>query len=110
MPLHPKTLLFPPRSAAVALVPPAGIEPATSTLGKSRSIRLSYGGSGARVYPVRFRISMRSASRRGLAGGRPPASSGSKPVQFLSRTARLRSNAPALHPVAVGRAFQHPEA
>jgi hypothetical protein len=53
---------------------------------------------------------MRSASRRGLAGGRPPASSGSKPVQFLSRTARLRSNAPALHPVAVGRAFQHPEA
>ena len=32
------------------LVPPAGIEPATSTLGKSRSIRLSYGGLGEGVY------------------------------------------------------------
>jgi len=32
------------------LVPPAGIEPATSTLGKSRSIRLSYGGLGGGFY------------------------------------------------------------
>jgi hypothetical protein len=39
------------RQVVLGLVPPARIEPATSTLGKLRSILLSYGGLGPGVYP-----------------------------------------------------------
>lgn len=64
-----------PRACAGAVVPPAGIEPATSTLGKSRSIRLSYGGSGEGFYGPQGR---RSKPERlqlpsaGVAFERPP--------------------------------------
>lgn len=40
------------RALGSELVPPAGVEPATPTLGKSCSILLSYGGSGGAVYPL----------------------------------------------------------
>ncbi len=40
------------------VVPPAGVEPAACPLGRGRSIRLSYGGLHARVYPAPRRASI----------------------------------------------------
>lgn len=75
------------------LVPPAGIEPATSTLGKSRSIRLSYGGLGGGFYlpqgasskPDRSLLRMACSTRSRHSSGATSAELASSRRDFLTK-------------------------
>lgn len=95
---------------AEALVPPAGIEPATCPLGKGCSILLSYGGPDARVYPARFRASISTDCRVGRSDASHPPSPGSQPGRVVAQVRRQGGAVLPPHPATASQAAEAQEA